>query len=254
MSRQARWILVVGLALMAATIAFLQRWREMQHLGEPGVRIASGQLLDTNGAVVATNLVFLPDHVLGMVSTQLTLSRQELDLLPADTTYGRRRYTASNGFMADISVVLMGADRTSIHQPQYCLTGQGWTIERSDRLKIPIDRPAKYDLDVLRLLASFHQRLPDGTSRTWRGVYVYWFVADGQMTADHNQRMWWMARDLLAKGVLQRWAYISFFTICAPGQEAAAYAVIEKMIQASVPEIQRAGPAGSGGFPATRKD
>jgi hypothetical protein len=148
----------------------------------------------------------------------------------------------------------MGTDRTSIHQPQYCLTGQGWTIDRTDRLTIPIDRPVKYDLEVLRLTASYPERRPDGTVRIWRGVYVYWFVADGQLTADHTQRMWWMARDLLLRGVLQRWAYVSYFTICAPGQEGAAYAAIEKMIQASVPEFQRATSGESSNLRSAGKD
>ncbi|MBI3191343.1 MAG: exosortase-associated EpsI family protein [Pedosphaera parvula] len=254
MTNQARWILGIGMGLMAAAGAFLHHWQNLQRLGEPGVRVITGELRDTSGAGVATNLVYLPERVLSMTSTQLMVTSVEYNWLPADTTFGRRRYTDTNGFIADISVVLMGTDRTSIHQPQYCLTGQGWTIERSERLRIPIDRPEKYDLEVVRLLASFPQRLPDGTVRTWRGIYVYWFVADGQLTADHSQRMWWMARDLLLKGVLQRWAYISYLTICSPGQEAAAYAALEKMIQASVPEFQRATPGGTSSLRTAGKD
>jgi hypothetical protein len=238
MKSQARWILAVGLGLMAATAAFLHHWQNLQRLGSPGVRVLAGEVRDTNGVVVGTNLVFLPEQVLSMTSTQLPLSRLELNWLPADTTFGRRRYTDTNGFFADIGVVLMGMDRTSIHQPQYCLTGQGWKIELTDRVKIPMERPRKYDLEALRLTASYQEVRPDGTRRLWRGLYVYWFVADGQLTADHGQRMWWMARDLLLHGVLQRWAYVSYFTICAPGQEAAAYVRLEKMIQDSVPEFQ----------------
>ena len=46
------------------------------------------------------------------------------------------------------------------------------------------------------------------------GLYVYWFVADNQLTPYHGERMWWMARDLIRTGVLQRWAYVSYFTAC----------------------------------------
>lgn len=254
MRPQAHWILAVGLGLMAATAAFLHHWQNLQRLGEPGVRVVSGEMRDTNGVVVATNLVLLPERVMSMTSTQLPLSQVELNWLPADTTYGRRRYTDTNGFVADISVVLMGTDRTSIHQPQYCLTGQGWTIDRSDRVEIPVDGPGKYDLEVLRLTASYPERRSDGTVRVWRGVYVYWFVADDQLTADHGQRMWWMARDLLLHGVLQRWAYVSYFTICVPGQEDAAYARLERMIQASVPEFQRVPAGAAAGIRPAGKD
>ena len=254
MRTQARWILTVGLGLMAAAVLFLRHWQGVQHLGQPGVHVVRGEMRDINGAVVATNLVFLPERISSMTSTQLSLSPVEFTLLPADTTFGRRRYFDTNGFAADISVVLMGTDRTSIHQPQYCLSGQGWAIERSDRLKIPIEHPAKYELEVVRLLASFPHRLPDGSVQTWRAIYVYWFVADGQLTADHSQRMWWMARDLLLKGILQRWAYISYLTICSPGQEPAAYAALERMIQASVPEFQRVVPVGGDGLRTVGKD
>ncbi len=251
MTSQARWILSVGLGLLGVSAVFLGYWHNLQRLGQPGVRVVSGEVRDTNGVVVATNLVFVPEFLPGMTSTQLSLSRVELDWLPADTTYGRRRFTDTNGFVADIGIVLMGTDRTSIHQPQYCLTGQGWTIESTDHLKIPMERPCKYDLEVLRLTVSYPEVRPDGTKRLWSGLYVYWFVADGQLTADHGQRMWWMARDLLLHGILQRWAYVSYFTVCVPGQEDAAYARLEKMIQASVPEFQRV-PADStaGAHPA----
>ena len=63
-------------------------------------------------------------------------------------------------------------------------------------------------------------------------------MADQEQTMDNAQRMWWLARDLLRTGVLQRWAYISYFTVCAPGQEEATFARVEKLIAASVPEYQ----------------
>ena len=85
----------------------------------------------------------------------------------------------------------------------------------------------------------------DGESvRREAGVFVYWFVADGELTAQHRQRMWWMARDLLTRGVLQRWAYVSCFSACPPGQEEATYARMREWIAAAVPQFQRAaGPS-----------
>jgi hypothetical protein len=71
-----------------------------------------------------------------------------------------------------------------------------------------------------------------------RALYVFWFVADGQLTADHNERMLWMARDLLMTGVLQRWAYVSCVSYCQPGQEEAAFARMSELIGAAVPRFQ----------------
>jgi hypothetical protein len=43
---------------------------------------------------------------------------------------------------------------------------------------------------------------------------------------------------MLRAGVLQRWAMISYFTACAPGQEDAAFERLKKLIAASAPEFQ----------------
>jgi hypothetical protein len=55
--------------------------------------------------------------------------------------------------------------------------------------------------------------------------------------------MWWMARDLVRQGVLQRWAYVAYLTVCQPGQEEMAFNRLKQTITATVPEFQlTAGP------------
>jgi hypothetical protein len=73
-----------------------------------------------------------------------------------------------------------------------------------------------------------------------RGVYVYWYVADNMISAGTSgfQRMWWMARERLRTGVLQRWAYVTYFSACPPGQEEATFERMKKLIAATVPEFQ----------------
>jgi len=81
--------------------------------------------------------------------------------------------------------------------------------------------------------------MKDGKPFTYHGIYVYWFVDDHQLTASHGSRMWSMAGELLRTGVLERWAYITCFSVCEPGQEEATYARMQKFIQASVPRFRR---------------
>jgi hypothetical protein len=50
--------------------------------------------------------------------------------------------------------------------------------------------------------------------------------------------MLWMARDVLLTGILDRWAYISFFSYGAPGQEDALFERMKKLIAISAPEFQ----------------
>ncbi len=239
-SRQALLAAVVVLALIGTTAGVLARMHQNHRLGKPGLRMIEEPVLAEDGQVVNTNTVALPHRVLDFTSETKPITTVELGWLPADTTYARRVYRAPDGFGIQLNVVLMGQDRSSIHRPQICLTGQGFTIERSDLLEIDVPKPHPYRLPVMRLTASGSSRSADGRDHAYKAVYVYWFVADGQLTARHGQRMWWMARDLLRHGVLQRWAYVSGLAVGPPGSEDALYRRLEEFLAAAVPEFQLA--------------
>jgi hypothetical protein len=77
----------------------------------------------------------------------MPVTQAELDALPKDTTFGRKRYLGQNGLnVVQASVVLMGSDRTSIHDPQYCLEAASWHIEKTDPVLLPMDRPHSYEV------------------------------------------------------------------------------------------------------------
>ena len=78
-------------------------------------------------------------------------------------------------------------------------------------------------------------------------MYVFWFVTDGLVTGSHFQRVWWLARDLILKKVLQRWAYVSYFAPCLPGKEAETFERMKPVIAQSVPEFETSFPAPPGG-------
>jgi hypothetical protein len=241
MNKQKWIILIAALGLIGAAAYLLTGLQSTQKLGQPAVKTSSipgSQRLQVD----------LPEHVLDYASEAVEVDAMTLGWLPPDTSFGQRRYQAPDGFAAMINVVLMGRDRTSLHKTEFCLEGVGWRIDRnaSAETTIHMDRPCAYELPVMKFITS---REVNNQGRTVhvRGVYVFWFVADGdEYTARHWQRMWWMARDLLRTGVLQRWAMISYFTICAPGQEDAAFERLKKFISVSAPDIQLlAHPAGS---------
>jgi hypothetical protein len=233
MNKQKWIILAAALGLIGAAAYLLSGLQSIQKIGQPAVRTSSipgSERLQVD----------LPAHVLDYTSEAVEMDAVTLATLPQDTSFGRRRYQAPDGFAALISVVLMGRDRTSLHKTEFCLEGVGWRIDRnaSTETTIHLDRPCAYELPVMKFITSMEPN-DHGRKVPVRGVYVFWFVADGdEYTARHWQRMWWMARDLLRNGVLQRWAMISYFTICAPGQEDAAFERLKKFIAASAPDIQ----------------
>jgi hypothetical protein len=183
--------------------------------------------------------VDLPELVLNYWSEAIETEKLVLDFLPKDTSFGQRRYTAPDGFQTIMNVVLMGTDRTSHHRPEFCLTGTGWEIDSngSQMTTIPIERPVPYELPVMKLVTT-KQITKNGQAVTGRGIYVYWYVADHAYTASHNQKVWLMAKEILRTGVLPRWAYVTCFSVCAPGQEQATYERMKKFIASSVPEFQ----------------
>ncbi len=214
-----------------------------QKMGNPGVRIVSVPICDVEGVKIANQSIGLPEKVLDFSSVPGGIAPEEFKALPNDTIFGRRVYTNSSGFSFSTTVILMGRDRTSIHPAQFCLPGHGWHIDRSEIVPIRVDRPHLYDLPVMKLTASQQQMDASGHSVLYTALYVYWFVSEDNVTAEHSRRMWSMLRVLLEKGILERWAYVSYFTVCLPGEEDAAFEKLSSAIQSSVPDFQQtAGP------------
>jgi hypothetical protein len=244
----ARQWTVLGtvLTLLVLTAAALIHIDRSQRLGRPGVKLGPEPTYMTGGQIVRTQSVSLPIELPDFVSEPVELTALELNWLPKDTLFGRGLYHSKDGFTNLLSVVLMGTDRTSIHKPQYCLDGQGWRIEKTETVTIPIARPYPYGLQAMKLTASRTVVDSAGRRAQARGIYIYWFVADNQLTPFHGERMWWMARDLVWSGTLQRWAYVACFTVCWPGQEELFFNRMKELVASSVPEFQlAAGPPSS---------
>ena len=234
MIRSQIFLGAVVVALMAATAGTLLHMKANQHFGEPGVKtrpIAGSIKLE----------ILMPDSAPGFTSEILTNSETILEGLPKDSSYRCRMFQSADGFWAQLTCVLMGSDRTSIHSPYICMTGQGWLIDNLHTTVEPIhmERPVAYDLPVNKLISTKQLTDPDGHTQTVRGLYIYWYVDATHYTANAKEWMaWWMPRDLLLHGVLERWAYISVFAPCLPGQEDATYERLKKLIASTVPEFQ----------------
>jgi hypothetical protein len=227
------WILMIAaLAMIAGTTALLLGTH--QKLGAPGVK--------TRSSADAGRLeVELPTQVLDYTSESVEVDDITKSTLPSDTSFGNRNYEAPDHFKLALRAVLMGTDRTSLHKPQFCLEGQGWHIDPDSlQTTIHLDRPCSYELPVVRLLAGIEAANASGQKQTLRGVYVYWFVADDALSSSVSgfERMWMMGSKLLRTGILQRWAYVSCFSTCLPGQEDATFERMKLFIAGAVPEFQ----------------
>jgi hypothetical protein len=232
---QQKWILMTAaIGLMAGSAGLLKQFSTHHDLSPPGVK--------THALPGSIRLqADLPERVLDYTSEPVETDEVTLNTLPADTSFGQRRYRAADGFGLALNVVLMGSDRTSMHKPQFCLEGAGWRIDESKSLetKIHVDRPCAYDLPVVRLVAD-GEVATDGQRSPAKAIYVYWYVADDALSASALglNRMWLMGKRQVLTGVLQRWAYVSCLGVCAPGQEDATFERMKTFIAAAVPEFQ----------------
>jgi len=223
-------VLFGGLAVIGLTVGAVASYQQNQRLGKPGVRYQ-----EIAGSVAVE--VLLPQDLPGYRSESLPVTQEELDMLPKDTSFGRRRFVAPDGLAFDLSVVVMGGDQSSIHRPQSCIPAQGWTITRQDTDTIRIQGTDTYDLNYNRLLNS--KTVPvEGNPVPVESFYVYWFAADGKVTASRERRIVSTAWHMLTAGEVERWAYVSVHSAFRAGASEAVYPRIRAFLETAVPELQ----------------
>lgn len=165
--KNQKWILLsVALVLMAGTAFTLTWFRTHQKLGAPGIiaeKIPGSVMMKIN----------LPERVLDFSSTNMPEPQTVLNYLPPDTSYAERIYFAPDGFQAQGTIILMGGDRTSIHKPEYCLPGQGWTINEKSVVNLPVAGWQNSQMPVAKWIVGNSFQSPDGRRQDVRGIYVF---------------------------------------------------------------------------------
>ncbi len=185
-----------------------------------------------------------PAELPGFIGTEWIGRRMEVtaverDLLPADTGYSRRSYVAVSDPRQQVflSIVLSGRDRTSIHRPELCLVGQGWTITSQQAHQFAssgssqVSFPATL-LRVQRELASTRGKtiVPQLTA--------YWFVGADKVVGSHWGMFFQDAWQRVTRGRADRWAYVLMQTDAQDG-ETAALARMQTVLEATLPTFQR---------------
>ncbi|MEI7729915.1 MAG: exosortase-associated EpsI family protein [Verrucomicrobiota bacterium] len=232
-------VIVAGLLVLAfagVTAVTLDYVKGHHRLTPPGVKVVPEALKDEDGKPVGTNSVYLPPVVLGGKGKLMPVTKMERIMLPSDTTFGRMLYEWPDQPTLYTSVVLMGADRTSMHAAQYCLIGQGWTIDDTRQISVPIAQPRAYQMPVTQLLLS-RQVSHKEEMMTVRAMYLYWFVSNDGVVAQTAKHHWASSMQVIREGTVKRWAYVSMLALYAPGQEASTLARVKQLIAEIVPQV-----------------
>jgi len=161
----------------------------------------------------------------------------ERQTLPADTGYARRLYLPGGDQRRAVlvSIVLSGRDRSSLHRPDICLTGQGWTILS--------DTPHSFRIGARGLPCSVLELEHSGVGGTQaqRGLVAYWYVGPQGIVPDNLKRL---SRDVLGRlsGRSDRWAYVLLQTEMPDGREE-ALGRIRSLLQGLGPSVGLLEPA-----------
>ncbi|MEQ1751012.1 MAG: exosortase/archaeosortase family protein [Prosthecobacter sp.] len=153
----------------------------------------------------------LPAGVGRFLGDSVAADKVEKELLPADTEIVKMRYRSPGKLedrdLASVTLVLAGAERRSIHRPEVCLDGQGWTLLESHIL--PVEITPGQTLNVKDLLIERQITHNNGTKTMLRAHYIYWFVGTDVTTPSNATRVWLSSWDNITRNVNHRWAYPS---------------------------------------------
>jgi len=169
------------------------------------------------------------------------VSLAEKNLLPDDTRVYRRRYIHDlSGGSLDVTSVLSGVSRSSIHKPQWCLSGQGFVIRRE--YPLDVDIPGQGTCTVRVLETEKVIQTPKGRVSVY-GYFAYWFVGPGVETADQWVRMSRMAWERVISGEANRWAYVTLSGRRTSGTSTAYQREIKDFLRGFHPLVVGAGTA-----------
>jgi len=192
---------IAGAVVLTATVSAwgAEKLGRIPMHADAGVRLAAG------GIDPAPLPVLLDGRWHGLPAE---ITAVERETLPPDTGYSRKHYTRLGRAQQQVffSIVLSGRDRTSIHRPELCLVGQGWTIRERDLRELAL--PDGDRLPVTMLTIERDTTSPAGERGTVRALFVYWFAGDGEVTATHRNMLWRAARNRLLYARADRWAYV----------------------------------------------
>jgi exosortase len=214
-SREPKSAVIAGVVVVVALaeMFFLQRLRDLPPRGRVGVVLAA------DGENPAELPAFIGTEWIGR-RTEITAV--ERAILPADTGFSRKVYVALADRRREVllSIVLSGRDRTSIHRPELCLVGQGWTIAGSARHRFRYPARGEADFEATLLRVNREVQTPRGKIVVPQLV-AYWFVGGDRVVATHWQRIALDAWNRVAHARADRWAYVLMQTGAADGETAA---------------------------------
>lgn len=225
---RAEWGVAALVALAVAGVAVAARALDrVQVDARTGVRLAAD----------GVNPVPLPNFIgLDWSGQNAAVTAVEREVLPADTGFSRKNYVSLHDRRQSVflSIVLSGRDRTSIHRPELCLVGQGWTIRGRSAHEFEV-AGMTFPATVLHI----DREVTNGRGEVAKlpALLVYWFVGADRIVASHWERVFYTSLDRVRHLQAHRWAYVLMQTHALDG-DAAALRRIDEVLAGTLPSFQ----------------
>lgn len=166
-------------------------------------------------------------------------SLAERVILPPDTCILKKQYRDDSGKETLVTVVFSAENQRSIHRPQRCLPGQGFVIENTETVTVPL--PGRNPLEIMVL--TVRQQAASGSRFSHLLTFAYWYVGGDYETPSHYDRLSRTALDRIFRNRLDRWAYVSLSVSHAAGDD--PWPWLRGFITDLYPLIQSPSAAGS---------
>jgi len=180
-----------------------------------------------NKAAVARSLPMIIGQWFGR---ELPVYERVFSILETDDVISRE-YEESSGLEVELCVVCGSDNRKSVHPPEICYEGAGWTVASKEAATIPLSGTNGESLDVVRL---------DMTKGTVRQFAFYWYICGTEYTADYYSQQLKMAWSrLLRKNGVVGLVRVSVYLT----DRDAASATASKFISALLPVLRSRTPS-----------
>lgn len=140
-------------------------------------------------------------EIAGFTSEPVEVSEAELTVLPADTQFDKRAYRSEDGAQFNVSVVVGGRSKSSVHRPELCLPAQGFQM--SDPRHAEVE-----DIDWHLVTLARRDAPPMGFAYTF-------FNQAGYRTSSHVKRIFRDVLDRSFLGRIDRWVMVTVYASSA---------------------------------------
>ena len=126
------------------------------------------------------------------------ISLGEATVLPKDTVISKRNYTADDGLVYTVSMVIAGLRRGSIHRPELCLPAQGFVMLDAKRVAVHVAGGSP------RKVRKITVQRADGNPFS----LVYWFFCNSRESCSHTDRIVSDIWDRSVHNRINRWVMV----------------------------------------------